>query len=315
MKVDKIIYTLSHPVTGLIVYVGITQYLEGRVRSHYNSPKPELKAFMDDLKAKSLYPIITEVARGGHDLEAVYIRQYKEAGHPLVNKNSISWTKLAVRRIDEPVGDPVPKSVYVEDDIYNKWMSKYSRQDIRNIAGMIKKSKEYVRICLVSREMPTAMYEAAKTYYEPIPVFIPPTPVLKECGYCKIEKDLSEYKQYKSPFCRACCNTYPSEIKAIKSKDWRIRTNSVSQKKWNEKNKDKIKKYMSEYRKTWVHPDPERRKAALNSRAKKRTEDLHPSYVKELLKREKSPIDPKIIELKTKSLEIKRQLQEARNAQ
>src|SRR5687767_6094890 len=98
MKLNKIIYTLSHPETDVIVYVGITQDLENRLRNHYNSPSKVLKSFIDDLKEQGLHPIITEVDRGGPDLEDRYIKKFKFEGHPLLNTNSLKWLTTHVRR-------------------------------------------------------------------------------------------------------------------------------------------------------------------------------------------------------------------------
>lgn len=89
MRRLKTIYTLSHPITKAIVYVGITKSMRMRVAHHYNCPTATLLPFITELKALGLKPVIKKIDKGDAENEIYWINRLLLDGHQLVNKVNV----------------------------------------------------------------------------------------------------------------------------------------------------------------------------------------------------------------------------------
>lgn len=134
MKLDaqpKLIYTLSHPLTGEIVYVGSTQNLYLRLCQHVSFPTDVLKDWISDLKSKMLVPIITEVDRvttagSATAKEFYWINKLQEQGYTLLNKNGNK--KHPARK---PKREALKKRMKVDPELIIKWRQKRKREDYK----------------------------------------------------------------------------------------------------------------------------------------------------------------------------------------
>lgn len=87
----NICYSISHPITKDVVYVGRTsREFEKRMWEHYRKASNlKLRAFMDDLKSKKLLPLC-EILKGKDGLntmlEEQWINHFIKLGHTLFNE-------------------------------------------------------------------------------------------------------------------------------------------------------------------------------------------------------------------------------------
>ncbi len=84
------IYTISHPITLEILYVGRTDYLKSRIQQHRSGNKStKIGIFINSIKKDGLYPIIEEVYRCKCNeapyWEQFYIELFKQWGFNLLN--------------------------------------------------------------------------------------------------------------------------------------------------------------------------------------------------------------------------------------
>lgn len=125
----KLIYTLSHPKTGNVVYVGSTQNLYARLVSHLNNPSELLKPWIDDLKSKMLVPLIKEVDNldGDTENENFWIQYYELKGCKLFNKNgTFSRNKgINISKRNQK------RNIHVSTEIILHWKSIYTVEDTK----------------------------------------------------------------------------------------------------------------------------------------------------------------------------------------
>lgn len=85
------IYTISHPITNVIVYVGCTDFFDKRKAGHINSIKPLTKVseYIIQLRTNYLYPKIEIIDEVDNDelffWELFWIRVVKSWGYDLLN--------------------------------------------------------------------------------------------------------------------------------------------------------------------------------------------------------------------------------------
>lgn len=89
---QKIIYTISHPITKEVVYVGATFNLEQRALQHLHT-KVEYRAtnWIEDLLENGMTPIFTAIKYAGEDwreVEKAYINELIESGAKLFNREA-----------------------------------------------------------------------------------------------------------------------------------------------------------------------------------------------------------------------------------
>jgi len=86
-----VIYSISHPTTRLVFYIGQSRNYENRVKFHMRHP-PNGKAFdimnqISDLDLKPVFRIEKTIDNGAGDFwEYYFMSHYKELGHPITNR-------------------------------------------------------------------------------------------------------------------------------------------------------------------------------------------------------------------------------------
>jgi len=88
----RYIYSISHPITGIVYYIGITKNLDKRKSQHCGRGRGLVYKWICELKKHKLYPVFTIIDQtdsfSWRDLECVYIDSFVNIGHPLLNKRA-----------------------------------------------------------------------------------------------------------------------------------------------------------------------------------------------------------------------------------
>lgn len=88
------IYTIAHPLTGQIVYVGATQNFNNRKRLHHNHNKSAASEFVQELAKNYMLPKIEVLEicdlENMYELETYWINQLTTWGFVLLNKNKVN---------------------------------------------------------------------------------------------------------------------------------------------------------------------------------------------------------------------------------
>lgn len=92
MRETYIIYNVSHPVTGEIVYVGLTRNLEQRAKGHCCAPT-DTGEWIRTIAKDGHSPVFTALEKitckdigNATKIERKYISQYTDLGHKLFNR-------------------------------------------------------------------------------------------------------------------------------------------------------------------------------------------------------------------------------------
>lgn len=90
MRKTKYIYTISHPLTKQIVYVGASVNVEARAKSHVGTTHyySSCSHWLSSLLKEGLFPVFTIVDKTDEDwreLERKYIVKFFNEGHPILN--------------------------------------------------------------------------------------------------------------------------------------------------------------------------------------------------------------------------------------
>lgn len=161
------IYTLTHPETNQIFYVGRTKMflayrLNGHMTHSFKSKNKRYNSIIKELREKNLSAIIDEVERCNHDdgllLEGYWMHQFKAWGFDLVNHYCLIYRKPRhVKRLY--------KSHFVKNEI-ELIRELRRRRDCRIIAEQLGVSKELIRLYLNGRIMPEYIKEGIMNYYK-----------------------------------------------------------------------------------------------------------------------------------------------------
>lgn len=94
------IYTIAHPVTNDIVYVGSTANWGARWSSHYYPNKSLVSQWIQLLKKLNQMPLFEVVERTSKEnsmkAEKNWIVKLYNEGHPLLNKNKLPKSNILV---------------------------------------------------------------------------------------------------------------------------------------------------------------------------------------------------------------------------
>lgn len=116
------IYTISHPLTKAVVYVGATENFETRKYAHLQSyrKKNKVGVFIDGLYSQSISPLIEIIEECTPDemliMETYWISQMEAWGFSLLNVHK----------------KPGPNQVFIKPTFVKKILDKYNFKNIKN---------------------------------------------------------------------------------------------------------------------------------------------------------------------------------------
>lgn len=289
----RYIYTLEHPITGVIVYVGACIDPPIRLRCHINNPSVALRDWMKDLKRQRLIPVMKIVDTGDNEVERAWIQKMYDEGHPLLNKNGILQNSIVYGQLVElnRVNPVETQSNHASPETLLTWGKYRRREDARDIAEKIGKSHQYAMnalrfgVCYKSEyDLICAMYDAREVEAQDLPRILQeninalldqviPT---RDCAGCNQPKRPWDFTRSNAGHCAVCMvdGTY-AKWKVARSNHYSKENGYRFQKKYNEAHKEENREYQKQYHKTYKHKDPAKRKLQRQkSYLKKRLKDM-----------------------------------------